>query len=314
LSTASESGGTTLGFATQLAQAERRRTRQQTITLLSRRLWQLRAGVIGGLFVVSMIFIAFFAPLVAPHDPYEQDIIARLTPPVWAEGGSADHILGTDKVGRDVLSRIIFGSRVSLTVGAVAVGIAATIGVLLGLLGGYYSGRVDTIVSGAVNLMLAFPFMLLALATVAVLGPSFQNMIIVLGVTGWPIYTRVVRSEALRLRETEFVTAARALGASDARIIIRHLLPNLYNALIVMASLEVARMILLESFLSFLGLGVQPPTPAWGSLLAEGRTYIFDMWWLATFPGLAIFVTTLGINLMGDAIRDFLDPRMKNVV
>jgi len=303
------------GPATSLEQMARGapRTRRQSVGFIFKRIWRLRAGVIGALVVLFMVFLAIFAPVVSPHDPYEQDILARLTPPVWADGGSTDFILGTDRVGRDVLSRLIFGSRVSLTVGAVAVGIAATIGVFLGLLGGYYGRGLDSLVNNAVNLMMAFPFMLLAMATVAVLGPSFQNMIIVLGFTGWPIYTRVVRAETLRLREIDFVSAARALGMTNVRIITRHVLPNIYNAIIVMASLEVARMILLESFLSFLGLGVQPPTPAWGSLLAEGRLYIFDMWWLATFPGLAIFMTTLGINLTGDALRDLLDPRMRNL-
>ena len=303
------------GSATSLEQAALGlpKTQRQVLGLISNRMWRLRAGVVGALVVLFMIFLAVFAPALSPHDPYEQNIIARLTPPVWAEGGSTDFILGTDRVGRDVLSRLIFGSRVSLTVGAVAVGIAATIGVFLGLLGGYYGRGLDSLVNNAVNLIMAFPFMLLALATVAVLGPSFRNMIIVLGITGWPVYTRVVRAETLRLREIDFVSAARALGMTNVRIIARHVLPNMYNAIIVMASLEVARMILLESFLSFLGLGVQPPTAAWGSLLADGRMYIFDMWWLATFPGLAIFMTTLGINLTGDALRDLLDPRMRNL-
>ena len=298
-----------LSLAMELEAKRRRRAGRAALA----RLWKLRVGVAGGLLVAAMVFAAIFAPWVAPRDPNEQDIGNRLRPPFWVEKGTPEHILGTDRVGRDVLSRIIFGARISLTVGALGVAAATTIGVTLGLLAGFYGKAVDGVVSGLVNLMLAFPFMLLAIATVAVLGPSFRNMIIVLGITAWPIYTRVVRSEALRLREMEFVTAARALGASNLRIITRYILPNLLNAVIVLSSLEVARMILVESFLSFLGLGVQPPTPAWGSMLAEGRNYLYNMWWLATFPGLAIFVTTLGINLMGDAIRDLLDPRMRNV-
>ncbi|OGL06644.1 MAG: hypothetical protein A3I03_06655 [Candidatus Rokubacteria bacterium RIFCSPLOWO2_02_FULL_68_19] len=183
-----------------------------------------------------------------------------------------------------------------------------TFGVLMGLLAGYYGGAMDTVIDNLVNIMLAYPFLLLALAAIAVLGPSFGNMIVVLGLTGWPIYTRVVRAETLKYREREFVQAARALGVGSPRILRVHVLPNLANTVIVMASLEVARMIILESFLSFLGLGIQPPTPSWGGMLGEGRVYMLTHWWLAAFPGLAIFVTTLGINLFGDGLRDVLDP------
>jgi len=190
----------------------------------------------------------------------------------------------------------------------VSVVISVVIGVVLGLVGGYYGGKADSLIVNLVNVMMAFPFMLLALTAVAVMGPSFKNMVLVLGVTGWPIYTRVVRAETAQLKALEFVVAARAIGFTSLRILTRHILPNLFNTIIVTSSLEVARMILMESILSFLGLGVQPPTPSWGGMLGEGRTYMLTHWWLATFPGIAIFMTTLGINLLGDGLRDVFDP------
>ncbi len=270
--------------------------------------WKYRAGVIGLLTVLAMCAVAIFAPYVAPHDPYDQEVTGRLRPPAWMEKGSSNHLLGTDPVGRDILSRIIYGSRISLATGAVSVVISVVIGVALGLIAGYYGGKADSIITNLVNVMMAFPFILLALTAVAVMGPSFKNMVIVLGITGWPIYTRVVRAEAAQLKTLEFVTAARAVGFSSPSIICRHVFPNLFNTVIVTSSLEVARMILMESILSFLGLGVQPPTPSWGAMLGEGRTYMLTHPWLATFPGIAIFVTTLGINLLGDGLRDVLDP------
>jgi len=273
-----------------------------------RELWKYRAGVLGLVIVVAMSGIAIGAAYVSPHDPYEQDITARLKPPVWMAGANPKHLLGTDPVGRDILARIIYGSRISLATGAVSVIISALIGVLLGLIGGYYGRTLDSLITNLVNVMMAFPFMLLALTAVAVMGPSFRNMVIVLGITGWPIYTRVVRAETAQIKTLEFVVAARALGFSSLRVILRHVFPNLFNTVIVTSSLEVARMILMESILSFLGLGVQPPTPSWGGMLGEGRTYMLTHWWLATFPGIAIFITTLGINLLGDGLRDVFDP------
>jgi peptide/nickel transport system permease protein len=272
------------------------------------KLWKFRAGILGLLIVVGVSVAAIFAGTVAPYDPYDQEIVNRLKPPMWAAKGSPNHLLGTDPVGRDVLSRLIHGGRISLATGVSAVLIAASIGVVLGLVGGYYGGKVDSVIVNAVNVMMAFPFMLLALTAVAVMGPSFRNLVIVLGVTGWPIYTRVVRAETYQLRALEFVVAAQAMGFSSPRIILRHILPNLINTIIVTSSLEVARMIIQESFLSFLGLGVQPPTPSWGGMLGEGRTYMLTHPWLATFPGIAIFLTTLGINLLGDGLRDLFDP------
>jgi len=226
-------------------------------------------------------------------------------------GGSTRHLLGTDQVGRDLLSRVIYGGRVSLVIGVAAVLISASIGVLLGLAAGYFGPRVDWTIMTLINVMLTFPFVLLALAVIAVLGPSLVNMIAVLGVADWPLYARVIRAETLALREREFIVAGRALGMSHARVIFRQILPNLVSVIVVIATLQVARVIILESFLSFLGLGVQPPTPAWGNMLGEGRVYMLNSWWIAAFPGLAIFVTTLAINLMGNALRDWLDPHMK---
>ena len=269
---------------------------------------RLRFLAVGSGIVLVAVAAAVLAPWVSPHDPYRQAVSDRLIPPVWDAGGTWQHPLGTDPLGRDILSRIIYGARVSISAGALAVAVAMTFGVLMGLLAGYYGGAMDTVIDNLVNIMLAYPFLLLALAAIAVLGPSFGNMIVVLGLTGWPIYTRVVRAETLKYREREFVQAARALGVGSPRILRVHVLPNLANTVIVMASLEVARMIILESFLSFLGLGIQPPTPSWGGMLGEGRVYMLTHWWLAAFPGLAIFVTTLGINLFGDGLRDVLDP------
>ncbi len=234
-----------------------------------------------------------------------------MAPPAWMDGGTREHILGTDQIGRDLLSRVIWGGRVSLLVGVTAVLLSATIGVLFGLAAGYFAGQVDWSIMTLINVMLTFPFVLLALAVIAVLGPSVPNMIVVLGVTGWPVYARVIRAETFALREREFVLAARALGMSHVRIIFGQILPNLVSPIVVVATLQIAQVIILESFLSFLGLGVQPPTPAWGNMLGEGRVYMLNSWWIAAFPGLAIFITTLVINLMGNGLRDWLDPHMK---
>jgi ABC-type dipeptide/oligopeptide/nickel transport system permease subunit len=235
----------------------------------------------------------------------------RLAVPAWMEGGSTANMLGTDQVGRDLLSRMIYGGRVSLVVGVAAVLMSTSIGVLLGLAAGYFGRRTDWTIMTLVNVMLTFPFVLLALAVIAVLGPNLVNMIFVLGIAGWPIYARVVRAETMAIREREFVVAGRALGMSHARIIFRQIVPNLVSAIVVIATLQVAQVIILESFLSFLGLGIQPPTPAWGNKLGAGRVYMLNSWWIATFPGLAIFVTTLAFNLVGNALRDWLDPHMK---
>jgi peptide/nickel transport system permease protein len=278
-----------------------------------RRILRLKGGLAGGIVTLILVLIALFGPLLAPHDPVAGRITDRLKPPVWL-GGTQNFLLGTDQIGRDELSRLILGTRVSLEAGTAGTLVACIVGVLLGLFAGYFSGIADWFISTAVNVMLTFPFVLLALAVIAVLGTSFRNLIIVLAITAWPIYTRVVRAQVLTLREREFIQAARVIGAGNTRIMFRHALPNVVNSIIVIASLQVAQLIILESFLSFLGLGVQPPTPSWGSMLGESRTYMFDRWWLATFPGLAIFVTTLAINLFGDGLRDLLDPQSRNTI
>jgi ABC-type dipeptide/oligopeptide/nickel transport system permease subunit len=275
-----------------------------------RRLLRLRWGLAAAGILLLIIASAVFAPWIAPHDPLAVNIRHRLAPPAWMEGGSAENLLGTDQVGRDLLSRMIYGGRVSLVAGVSAVLMSATIGVLLGLGAGYFGGRTDWTLMTLVNVMLTFPFVLLALAVIAVLGPSLVNMIIVLGVAGWPIYARTIRAETLAIREREFVLAGRALGMSHLRIVFRQIVPNLVSVIVVIGTLQVAQVIVLESFLSFLGLGIQPPTPAWGNMLGEGRVYMLNSWWIAAFPGLAIFVTTLTINLMGNGLRDWLDPHM----
>jgi peptide/nickel transport system permease protein len=276
-----------------------------------RRLLRLRWGVAAAAVLLLIVATAVFAPYVAPHDPLSVNIRHRLAPPAWMEGGTTAHLLGTDQVGRDLLSRMIYGGRVSLVVGVIAVLMASSIGVLLGLTAGYFRGNIDWMIMTVVNVMLTFPFVLLALAVIAVLGASLKNMILVLGVAGWPIYARVVRAETLALREREFVLAGRALGMSHLRLMFLQIAPNLTSVIVVIATLQVAQVIIAESFLSFLGLGIQPPTPAWGNMLGEGRVYMLNSWWIATFPGLAIFVTTLVINLMGNALRDWLDPHLK---
>ena len=276
-----------------------------------RRLLRLRWGLGAAAGLLLIVASSVLAPWIAPHDPLAVNIRHRLGPPAWMERGTIEHLLGTDQVGRDLLSRMIHGGRVSLVVGVAAVLIASTIGVLLGLSAGYFGARIDWVIMAVVNVMLTFPFVLLALAVIAVLGPSLVNMIIVLGVAGWPIYARVVRAETLALREREFVLAGRALGMGHLRLIFRQIAPNLISVIVVIATLQVAQVIILESFLSFLGLGIQPPTPAWGNMLGEGRVYMLNSWWIATFPGLAIFVTTLAINLMGNALCDWLDPHLK---
>jgi peptide/nickel transport system permease protein len=276
-----------------------------------RRLRRLKWGLAATGLLLLIIASAVFAPWVAPKDPLVVDIRHRLAPPAWMVGGTPENVLGTDQVGRDLLSRVVYGGRVSLVVGVTAVLISASLGVLLGLGAGYVGGRTDMVVMTVINIMLTFPFILLALAVIAVLGPSLFNMIVVLGVAGWPLYARVVRAETLAIRERDFIMASRALGLGHLRIAFRQILPNLVSTIVVIATLDVARVIILESFLSFLGLGTQPPTPAWGNMLGEGRVYMLNSWWIAAFPGLAIFVTTLAINLMGNALRDWLDPHMK---
>jgi peptide/nickel transport system permease protein len=265
-----------------------------------------------GLLVVAIAFLtAAFAPAISPFDPLEQDISQRLREPGWRDAQGRVHALGTDHLGRDILARIVYGSRIALLVGLSAVLVSGVLGMAIGLVAGYFGGRVDDFLMRLADIQLAFPFILLAIAVIGVLGPSLRNIIVVIGVSSWVVYARVVRGEVLSIREREFVQAAVALGSRDGRILARHVLPNAFTPWLVVATLDMARVIVIESALSFLGLGVQPPTPTWGGMLADGRVYLSTAWWLATFPGLAILITVLGINLFGDGLRDTLDPRLQ---
>jgi peptide/nickel transport system permease protein len=276
-----------------------------------RRLGRRRTALFGALVVLVVLVTAVAAVWVSPFDPLDQDIGERLKPPGWRDQAGRAHPLGTDHLGRDILARIVYGARPALLVGFAAVAISGVLGMVAGLLAGYFGGRVDDVLMRLADIQLAFPFILLAIAVIGVLGPSLTTIICVIGVSSWVVYARIVRAAALSLREREFVQAAQALGGGDGRILVRHILPNVFTPWLVVATLDMARVIVIESALSFLGLGVQPPTPTWGGMLADGRVYISTAWWLATFPGLAILVTVLGINLFGDGLRDTLDPRLK---
>jgi peptide/nickel transport system permease protein len=267
-------------------------------------------GLAGFIIVLIVILSALLAPLIAPYDPIGQNVPKRLTPPSWTLTPGS-HFFGTDSLGRDVLSRMIYGAQISLIVGVSSVIAAGSIGITLGLLAGYYGGWMDHLLMRVVDIWLSIPFLVLAIAIVAVLGPKLENIILVLALTGWVTYSRVARGEALSVREEVYVQSARAVGASDLRIMVRYILPNVATSLIVVITLQVAQMITAEAALSFLGLGVQPPTPAWGTMVAEGKDVISIAWWLSTFPGLAIVLTVLAMNLLGDWLRDVLDPRLR---
>ena len=261
---------------------------------------------VGGMTIIVITFlIAGSASFLAPYDPGKTDVSLKLTPP------STQNFLGTDQLGRDVFSRMLHGSKVSLSVGFVAVAISILIGILVGATAGYYSGWVDSVMMRFVDIMLCFPSFFLILTVVALLGPSLFKVMVVIGITSWMGTSRFVRAEFLSLRERDFVQAAKALGVKDRRIIFRHILPNALAPVFVTATLDVASAILVEAGLSFLGFGVQPPAPSWGNILTEGRTYIFDAWWLTVFPGLAILITVLSFNLLGEGLRDALDPRLR---
>ena len=270
--------------------------------------WRHAKTVLGVGIVVGVILVAILAPVLAPYDPDKLNLIHRLTPPSWDPAGSSKHLLGTDQLGRDLLSRIIYGARVSLLVGFLSVITSGVLGTLLGLIAGYYGGILDTVIMRITDIQMALPFMLLALLVVALLGPSLSNIIVVFTITAWYIYTRVSRASTLSVREYQYVEAARALGATDLRVLLRHVLPSLLSTLLVAASFESARIITTEAALGFLGLGVPPPTPTWGNMLSDGREYIQNAWWISTFPGLALMITVLGINILGDVLRDILDP------
>jgi len=264
--------------------------------------------LIGGAIVLTLIVAGALAPWLAPFDPNAQNLDLALKPPQWLLG---PHVLGTDAVGRDIFSRLFYGARVSLVIAVMVVLISGVIGVALGAISGYFAGIVDFLIQKAVEVVWAFPPLLLAIAIMAFLGQGLGNLILALVMQRWISYCRVARGQALSLRTREFVDAARALGASNTRIIVRHIVPNLFQSAVVIGTFAMASAIISEASLSFLGLGVPPEIPTWGSMLADGRTYISTSWWLALFPGLCIFFTVLGINLLGDGLRDLLDPRLK---
>jgi peptide/nickel transport system permease protein len=266
----------------------------------------------GAVLLALIVLAALFAPWLAPHDPYNQDVTQRLIPPVWHAKGSWVHVLGTDKLGRDYLSRMIYGARVSLTIGLCAALLSGLIGTTLGVLAGYFGGRVDAVISYIITTRLALPVVLVALAMASLVGGSLKSVIILLGLLLWDRFAVVTRSATQQLRDAEFIAAAKVLGASTPYILLRELLPNIMSALIVVVTLEMAHAILLEATLSFLGLGVQPPTPSWGLMVAEGKGYMFFQPWVIMIPGVALVVLVLAINLVGDGIRDLNAPDGRN--
>jgi dipeptide transport system permease protein len=270
-----------------------------------------RGAVIGLWVFIALVTLAVFAPVFAPHGPTQQYRDALLVPPVWQEGGQWKFLLGTDAVGRDMLSRLIYGARFSLFIGVVVVGIAATTGVSIGLIAGYYRGAVDTIIMRIMDIILAFPSLLLALVMVAILGPGLLNAMIAIAIVLQPHFVRLTRASVLNERGKDYVTSARVAGASPFYLMTRTILPNCLGPVTVQATLSFSNAILDAAALGFLGMGAQPPTPEWGTMLAEAREFILRAWWVVTFPGLAILITVLAVNLVGDGLRDALDPKMK---
>ncbi|MFP4349484.1 MAG: ABC transporter permease [Desulfococcaceae bacterium] len=280
---------------------------------VGRLLWRDKTGLVGLIMFLIVVISAVFAPVLAPYDPLKQDLRAAKQPPAWSEKGDLSHPLGTDNLGRDILSRIIYGSRVSLTVGFFGVLIACSLGLLIGLIAGYLGGRVDNVIMGLVNLILALPYLVFVVFIAAILGQGLIIVILIFGFTDIPIFVRITRGEVLRIRESGFVEAALSIGSTRKRIIFNHILPNLIGPLITIATFEMSAMIFYEAGLGFLGLSVPPSVPSWGNMLATGRKYLTIYPWIATFPGLAIVFTGLGMNLLGDWLRDVLDPRLRRM-
>lgn len=274
-----------------------------------RRNWR---AVVGGVLFITVVLVSLFANLIAPYDPLEINLANVLRAPSFepAPDGTV-HIFGTDQLGRDVLSRIIFGGQTSLTVGICAVALAGIIGVTLGMVAGFYGGWIDALIMRLADIQLAIPSILLAIVMVAVTGKSLVNIVIVLAITGWVQFARVVRGNVLTIKEMEYIDAARCMGVSYFKILFRHIFPNVFFSVIIIATLQMARMILMEASLSFLGMGANISVPTWGNMISEGRNYITSAWWLCTVPGLIIVVVIIGINLLGDWLRDFLDPKLK---
>ncbi|RMF04011.1 MAG: ABC transporter permease [Chloroflexi bacterium] len=286
-------------------------TLQKRLAYIGRLLKRDRGGMIGMILFVLIVFTAIFAPVIAPHDPLKQNLRAAKQPPAWQEGGSWEYPLGTDTLGRDMFSRIIFGTRVSLTVGFFGVLIAGTLGLVAGLVAGYKGGRADSVIMGVVNIFLAIPYLVFVVVVAAILGRSLINVILIFGITDSPIFARVTRGEVLRIRESGYVESATSAGAGTSRILFDHILPNLIGPLITLATFEMSAMIFYEAGLSFLGLSVPPSVPSWGNMLQVGRQYLTIYPWIATWPGVAIVITALAFNLLGDWLRDVLDPRLR---
>jgi ABC-type dipeptide/oligopeptide/nickel transport system permease subunit len=283
---------------------------ESPLRLSWRRFTQNRFAMAASAVVLLFLLMAIFAPWIAPQDPNDSDLLRRLQAPVWMEGGEWAYPLGCDALGRDLLSRIIFGSRVSIFIGAAVIFIATAVGVVAGLLSGYLRGWVDTVISRVVDILLAFPYLLFAIGLMAMMGPGLQNIILALAYKEWVIPCRLVRGETMALREVEYVEAARAVGGSSLYIMAREILPNILSSVIVVSTLRMAHVIILEASLSFLGIGVQPPTASWGSLVADGRSFIWDAWWVSTFSGVAILLLVLAINVASQGLRDAFDPRL----
>jgi peptide/nickel transport system permease protein len=264
-----------------------------------------------GLILAALVLTALFAPYLAPHSPTDGDITRKSIPPAWMEGGDREHLLGTDRFGRDVLSRIIWGSRISLAVSLIAIGVAGTLGTALGLISGYRGGFTDAVLMRLTDIGLSLPIILIAVVMVAVSEPSFRNVILVIALLLWPRFARQVRGETLGIKEQDFVALAVVAGRSSAWIVRRHIFPNVVPTLLVISTLQVGYVILLEGTLSFLGVGVPPPSPAWGLMIADGRGFLATAWWISLFPGLAMLLTVLAVNLMGDWLRDHLDPKLR---
>ncbi|MEE9618176.1 MAG: ABC transporter permease [Anaerolineae bacterium] len=276
-----------------------------------RELWRQPSALLGAVLVILFVLMAILAPHISPHDATRGNLRNQLIPPVWEEGGNPEFLLGTDVQGRDLLSRIIYGARISLWVGILAVGISALIGTALGAISGYYRGWVDAIISRSADLLMAFPFLIFAIGMMAFLGPGFTNLLLALTLKSWVVFFRLARGAVIAEKTTEYVEAAKVVGQSNPVIIISEILPNIFHSILVLGTLRMGSLIITEASLSFLGLGIQPPTPAWGSMVADGRDYLVTSWWIATLPGLAILVLVLSINLLGEGLRDILDPRLK---
>lgn len=269
------------------------------------------SAMVGGIIVVLFILMAVFSTYIIPHSSISGELSNRLAPPVWLEGGTAEHILGTDEQGIDLLSRVIAGARVSIAVGLIATLISVIIGTGLGLITGYFRGWFDSIISRIADLLLAFPFLIFAIGMMAFLGPGFLNLILALTFIGWVEFFRLTRGEVLVEQNKEYVEAAQSLGRRSFQIMVDEILPNILQTIMVLATLRFGYMIIMEASLSFLGLGIQPPTPAWGTMIATGREYMLSAWWLSTFPGIILLLLVLSINLFGEGLRDIMDPRMK---